>query len=348
MYARGQIAVAQGKLGDAEALLRRGLVLASQRLGYPLAGSADLHVGLADLAVERDGLVLAQTHLAESEGAGVAGMPQYASRKLVIAARIAQAEGDLGEAMLLLDQATRLHAPDFFPDTRPIAAMQARVSILRRDWAAVERWQRESGTTPDIPLNYRGEYDQITLVRFLLARRDMTAALQLLERLEPFAESGGRIGVVSELRLLRALALDALGQAPAAQATFRRSLEIGEATGRLRLYLDEGERIAALLRDAAKGKAAPAFARNLLARLGAPQRSRPIAHPELLEPLSDRELDVLKLLRGELSGPEIASELRVSLNTLRTHTKNIYDKLGVNSRRSAVRRAEELSLMQRL
>jgi LuxR family maltose regulon positive regulatory protein len=66
----------------------------------------------------------------------------------------------------------------------------------------------------------------------------------------------------------------------------------------------------------------------------------------LLEPLSDRELDVLRLLRSELSGPEIASELRVSLNTLRTHSKNIFEKLSVNSRRAAVRRAEEMNLLR--
>ena len=70
-------------------------------------------------------------------------------------------------------------------------------------------------------------------------------------------------------------------------------------------------------------------------------------HPRLIEPLSDREIDVLRLLRTDLSGPEIADELAVSLNTLRTHTKNIFEKLGVNSRRAAVRRAEELELFAR-
>jgi LuxR family maltose regulon positive regulatory protein len=65
---------------------------------------------------------------------------------------------------------------------------------------------------------------------------------------------------------------------------------------------------------------------------------------KMIEPLSERELEVLKLLRSELSGPEIAGQLIVSLNTLRTHTKNIFNKLGVNNRRAAIRRAEELDL----
>jgi LuxR family transcriptional regulator, maltose regulon positive regulatory protein len=67
--------------------------------------------------------------------------------------------------------------------------------------------------------------------------------------------------------------------------------------------------------------------------------------PKIVEPLSERELEVLKLLRSELSGPEIAERLIVSLNTLRTHTKSIFNKLGVNNRRAAVRRAEELDIV---
>ncbi|RYE87027.1 MAG: response regulator transcription factor, partial [Hyphomicrobiales bacterium] len=87
-------------------------------------------------------------------------------------------------------------------------------------------------------------------------------------------------------------------------------------------------------------------ARKLLAGFGLPDEQPP-RHPDLIEPLSERELDVLRLLRTDLGGPDIARELMVSENTMRTHTKNIYDKLGVNSRRAAVRRAEELDLLTR-
>jgi LuxR family maltose regulon positive regulatory protein len=73
---------------------------------------------------------------------------------------------------------------------------------------------------------------------------------------------------------------------------------------------------------------------------------RPSSTESLIEPLSGRELDVLRLLRTDLGGPDIARELVVSLNTVRTHTKNIYAKLGVNNRRAAVRRAEELDLLR--
>ena len=104
--------------------------------------------------------------------------------------------------------------------------------------------------------------------------------------------------------------------------------------------------MAALLKAALKRGITPAYTRTLLAAFGAPDRKAP-THPDLIEPLSERELDVLRLLRSDLGGPEIARELRISLNTLRTHTRNVFEKLGVGNRRSAVSRAEELNLLSR-
>jgi LuxR family maltose regulon positive regulatory protein len=103
--------------------------------------------------------------------------------------------------------------------------------------------------------------------------------------------------------------------------------------------------MAALLRAAVKDGVAPLFAQQVLAAFGETAAAQPPTAQRLPDPLSARELDVLKLFTTELTGPEIARELMISLNTLRTHTKNIYSKLGVNSRRTAVRRAEELNLL---
>ncbi len=99
--------------------------------------------------------------------------------------------------------------------------------------------------------------------------------------------------------------------------------------------------MAALLQVAAKRRTAPEYARQLLAAFGKPENRTPVTKV-LIEPLSGRELDVLRLLGTDLDGPDIARQLVVSLSTLRTHTRSIYNKLGVNNRRAAVRRAEEL------
>ena len=104
--------------------------------------------------------------------------------------------------------------------------------------------------------------------------------------------------------------------------------------------------MATLLETAARRDIAPAYVRRLLAAVGQTEAS-PRANQALVEPLSERELEVLRLLSTDLSGPDIARELVVSLHTVRSHTKNVYAKLGVNDRRAAVRRAAELDLIPR-
>jgi LuxR family maltose regulon positive regulatory protein len=122
-----------------------------------------------------------------------------------------------------------------------------------------------------------------------------------------------------------------------------RALTLAEPEGYVRMFVDEGLPMAGLLEEAAKRRIAPNYVRQLLIAFGKVEDSAPVKQV-LLEPLSERELEVLRLLRTDLSGPEMARELIVSLNTIRTHTKNIYSKLGVNDRRAAVRRAEELDV----
>src|SRR5205085_8286248 len=141
-----------------------------------------------------------------------------------------------------------------------------------------------------------------------------------------------------------ALAHRARGDGRAALVALERALELAEPEDHVRVFADEGASMAALLEDAAERGVAPDYARRLLDALGRPAARAPVGQG-LVEPLSERELEVLRLLASELDGPDIARELVVSLNTMRTHTKNIYAKLGVSSRRAAVRHAEELGLL---
>ena len=125
-----------------------------------------------------------------------------------------------------------------------------------------------------------------------------------------------------------------------------RALALAEPEGYVRTFVDEGSPMTVLLREAADRGIATAYVARLLTAAGDAEDSSPQRRRQgLVDPLSQRELDVLRLLGTDLGGPEIAGELVVSLNTVRTHTKNIYAKLGVNNRRAAVRRAEELDLM---
>ena len=175
------------------------------------------------------------------------------------------------------------------------------------------------------------------------AERSIQEATRLRERLLDAAEEGARTGSVIEILVLQALAHQARDDIPAALASLRRAVTLAEPEGYVRTFADEGASMAFLLRAAAKQGIASSYVRRLLAAVNKTEDSTP-ANRSLIEPLSARELDVLRLLGTDLDGPDIARELIVSLNTVRTHTKNIYAKLGVNNRRAAVRRARELGL----
>jgi LuxR family transcriptional regulator, maltose regulon positive regulatory protein len=228
--------------------------------------------------------------------------------------------------------------------------MRARVLVAQGRWAEALGWARERGLSVDDEVSYLHEFEHVTLARALLARstseRDEASAQQaigLLDRLGQAAEEGVRAGSLIEVLVVRALAHQAHGDVPAALASLRRALTLAEPEGYVRVFVDEGQPMARLLRSLGP---AGSYVRRLLAAVGGTAGSAPVRQG-LIEPLSARELDVLRLLGSDLDGPDIARELFVSLNTVRTHTKNIYAKLGVNNRRAAVRRAGELDLLSR-
>jgi LuxR family transcriptional regulator, maltose regulon positive regulatory protein len=165
-----------------------------------------------------------------------------------------------------------------------------------------------------------------------------------LTRLFAAAGEGQRTGSAIEILIVLALAHQACGDPPAATTTLAQALALAGPEGHLRIFLDDMPALAPLLRAVPRPGVAGVHARKVLAAAADAYPPAGTARQGLVDELSARELDVLRLLRSDLSGPDIARELVVSLNTVRTHTKNIYMKLGVNNRREAVRRAAELCL----
>jgi LuxR family maltose regulon positive regulatory protein len=268
-------------------------------------------------------------------------------------ARVREAEGDLDGAATLLAEAERVYAGDFSPDVRPIAAMRARVLIAQERWDDALGWARDRGLSIDDDLSYLREFEHVTLARAMLARSrndraepSLDGALGLLGRLLHAAEAGGRTGSVIEILVLQALGLQVRGDVPAALAPLGQALTLAEPEGYARVFLDEGQPMAALLEAEAQRGIVTDYVQRLLAAGRGTEPAWSSAAERLIEPLSSREVDVLRLLATDLGGPDIARQLVVSLNTVRTHTKNIYAKLGVNNRRAAVRRAEELHLLR--
>jgi LuxR family maltose regulon positive regulatory protein len=346
--------IAQGRLHDAMRTYERGLELATGQGSLMLRGAADMHVGIGEILRERDDLAGAAQHLQEARELGEDnGLPQNPYRSRVAGARIRHAEGDPKAALELLAEAGRLYATDFSPDVRPVAALTARVWIAQGMLPEALGWARQSGVSAADDLSYVREFEHITLARLIVAEgargrddRRIEEAIDLLDRLLVAAEDGGRIGSVIEILVVQALARRARNDAPGALASLVRAMALAEPEGYVRVVADEGPPMAALLRLATQQRNASGYLRRLLAATVAPAGRAPVDQP-LIEPLSERELDVLRLLQSELDGPDIARELTVSVATVRTHSRNIYAKLGVNNRRAAVRRADELGLLSR-
>jgi len=348
----GDLRITQGRLGDALTTYQRALDLAAGESAAPLRGTADMHVGIAGVLVERDDLAAAAEHVAVSRRLGEhKGLPQNPYRERLVLARLREADGDLDAALALLDEADRVYNGDYSPNVRPVAAVRARLRVRRQELGHADAWVRERQLSAGDELTYLREYEHVTLARLLLARgavgavRDLDDASGLLDRLLAAAEDGGRDGTVIEVLLLQALAGQAAGDPAAALGALSRAVALAEPEGYVRLVADEGPPMAALLRLLDRdGRAPRGYVRRLLAATAARPDSSPSGQP-LVDPLSDRELDVLRLLAGDLDGPDIARELTVSLNTLRTHTRRIYAKLGVTSRRAAVKRGQALHLL---
>jgi len=228
--------------------------------------------------------------------------------------------------------------------------MLARGQLAQGDLAAALAWVCERKLSVDDDLNYLREFEHITLARVLRAHRTTKTGesassdvMRFLDRLQLAAEEGGRFGSVIEILALQALEFQTLQELPAALEALARAVALAEPEGYARVFLDEGPDMVTLLRALEKTGVVRNYVHRLLSA-SAPRAQRPPSPQGLIEPLSERELEVLRLLGTDLDGPEIARHLVVSLSTVRTHTKNIYAKLGVNNRRAAVRRADELDL----
>jgi ATP/maltotriose-dependent transcriptional regulator MalT len=319
--------------------------------------------GLGELSIERGDLESAAQYLLTSQKLGEqTATTDWPHRLCVSQARLKEAQGDLDGALALLDEAERVYVRVPLPDVHPVAAMKARVWLKQDRLAEARGWAREQGLTVDDDMRYTREFEHITLARVLIAAGkcdreagSLDEAARLLGRLMQAAEAGRRMGSIIEILLLQALAFRAQGNLPNALAALERAITLAEPEGYVRIFLDEGEAMQSLLRMLVekqalnRGNPLSTYSEKLLAVFTQPAAVPKSANlhqkSNLLEPLSKRELEVLKLLRSDLSGPEIAQQLVVSLYTLRTHTNNIFKKLGVNNRRAAVRRAEELDLL---
>ena len=344
------VQISAGRLTHAAQTCRQALAVAD---AIPPAGLAWAILG--EIARERNDLAAAEEHLLRGielgrEG-GIIDDLRFAH---LFMARLRRAQGDLAAAHAAWRAADAIMQGYRVPRLAALSAAQgARLALARDDlpaalaWAEAEQFRRPAASGD--PLH---EFSDLTLARVFLARSEFDAAAELLAPLLAAAQGNGRGRTVIETLILLALAHEGQGQAAAAAAALRRALPPAAAEGFRRLFLDEGPAVAALLPRARA--AAPAFVDDLLTTAAVISNEvRNLPHTERnlpatavpLDPLSEREQEVLALLVAGLSNDEIAARLFITTGTAKWHVHNIYQKLDVGSRAQAIARAHEWRLV---
>ncbi|MGD8584244.1 MAG: LuxR C-terminal-related transcriptional regulator [Chloroflexota bacterium] len=330
MTCLGQVQESENQLHQAAETYRRVLALTGDP---PWPAACEAYLGLARVLYQWNELDTARQY--EQQSACLAAQLVNIDTPVASAvnlARLELARADVAGALATLARAEQLARQKHFLHWLPeIAALHVQALLRQGDLAAADRLAQAH----ELPLSQ---------ARVRLAQGDPAGALTLLEPARRQAEAKGWPDERLRVTVLQAMAYQAHGEEDEALQHLTEALALAEPGGFIRIFLNEGPPMMALLLQAARQGIAPTYVRRLQAAFGEVEEGA-LAAQALIEPLTDREVEVLRLLRSDLSGPEIARELMVSLNTMRTHTKNIYTKLGVNSRRAAVGRAEELGLV---
>src|SRR5215212_6130454 len=367
--------VMQGRLREARAAYEEAMQVVSESgKMHELVNGPAYYFGMGDLYREWNDLGAAQSHLEQGMEL-VQGTLTVDADVILMGylsmARLHQARGGSTGALATLEELAHLTQQRNFvaPLLARATAARERVCLAQGDLASAIRWAQESGLHPDDEPTYPQEEEYLTLLRVLIARgRDdpegpyCDDALGLIDRLLRHAESGARMGSVIEILILQALALRARRDISGALVALETALFLAQPEGYVRLFVDEGAPMEALLWELLKARSKGAsdarqhamldYARLLLAAFEPPHKSTepPVGRASesdqpLVDLLTTREREVLKLLAEGLSNQEISSRLFIATSTVKGYVHSIFRKLEVDSRTKAIARAHELHLV---
>jgi LuxR family transcriptional regulator, maltose regulon positive regulatory protein len=354
----GEVCSRQGELHVAARFYRQEITEAAED---PL-DMANALMGLAALSYEWNELQRAEQEVSQALDLGkhhVDEVGKYHAEQFIqipgslVLARVLNARGETVQARRLLQELvvlTQEHSWRYLH--REVLAGQARLSLMASDLVTAQRWLTTITRLGEDFRLVQQEREALIVARLLIAQEEATAALQLLEHWQAQAHAQGRTRSELEIQVLTALAHSTHKSLPQARETLREALVVAQAEGYQRLFLDEGEALATLLRAVlldVREEPLATYVRSLLVAFAQQQEGQDASHhtaPALLiEPLSPQEQRVLRLLAAGRSNPEIAQELVVSVNTVKTQVQSIYRKLNVNSRWEAREAARHLKLL---
>jgi LuxR family maltose regulon positive regulatory protein len=353
-FAKADILIAQGRLRDAIQVYQTALKVATTHGVESI--TAHHHLGLGLLYHEMGEDERAASHLQKSFELGrQTPIVDWAYRKSLAQAYLKESEGDHDAALEALDEAQRFYVRTPIPNLRPVGAMKARIYLKQEQLMNAQTWARKSGLSLRDAPDYLHEFERVTLARIALAEVNVNFSdvVSSLERHLKLAETQNRLASQIEILIVLSLAFHAKGEQANAIALLEQALKLAKSEGYLRLFVDEGELMRLLILDlrsalesSARTEVQPLFGyvEKLLAGFSQPTQLQK-SKTELIDPLSDRELEVLRLIAQGLSNQEITQKLFVALSTIKGHNLRIFAKLQAKSRTEAVARARELGLI---
>jgi LuxR family maltose regulon positive regulatory protein len=350
-FVLGRIQQAQGRLRAAYRTYQEGLRFAGGTGSKMVLSTAVAHIGMAQVLYESNQLEEALVHIME----GISLSRQLISTQslatgLITLAWTRQAMGDPVGARKAMDEAYQVMLPAQVVSLfNPVPAEQARLYLAQGNIEEAARWVEERRLNEDDEPSYARELEYLVLARTLFNQNLPDRALTLLESLETAAQAQVRGGSLIEIQVLKALGFQAAGKSDQAMKALAQALMQAEPEGYSRTFVDEGPHMAALLHQAALRGVTPDYIARLLAAFPTIdwgiQTSSSSATFGFNEPLSERELEILRLLASGASNQEIAKFLSIAVTTAKKHVSNIIRKLGVNNRTQAVSRGRDLGLL---
>jgi LuxR family maltose regulon positive regulatory protein len=352
-FAVADMQMALGHLDEAEKSLRQAIQQAAALGREAETVTAHHHLGLALLAHERGDDKASAEHLQTAADMGKSStLVDWFYRWNLAQARLKESAGEWDAALELFDEARRVYVKNPVPMLEPVEAHKVRVYLKQGRLDKAQAWARERGLSVTDEVNYLGEYEYLTFARVRLAEGSFAGVNELLERLLTLAETQKRTGSVIEILLTQALVYQAQSDRSQAIAALERALTLAEPEGYLRTFVDEGEAMQLLLEKQSSNRNHPlnGYVERLLAAFlqsleAIPQSKIENPKSKMIEPLTERELEILRLIAEGHSNAEIGQRLYLALSTVKGHNLRIFNKLQAQNRTEAVVRARELGLL---